>query len=181
MHADADHQLGGAPRVGAARDVRRRHRQRGLAVDPQRIKQRLTALKGLRSPHEQVWRDCFDYSFPERGDGFSGEKNDATALQQKRARLMDGTSTDSCQILAAAINKAKSLEPKAIALAMEDLTYDSVVGPVRMRGEDHQLLLPQVVNTIAPVDGKSVKVGWEGTNYGFKTDAGDCAEFCVWA
>jgi branched-chain amino acid transport system substrate-binding protein len=75
------------------------------------------------------------------------------------------------QILAAAINKAKSLDPKAIALAMEDLTYDSVVGPVRMRGEDHQLLLPQVVNTIAPVDGKTVKVGWEGTNYGFKTDA----------
>ena len=75
------------------------------------------------------------------------------------------------QILAAAINKAKSLDPKAIALAMEDLTYDSVVGPVRMRGEDHQLLLPQVVNTIAAVDGKTVKVGWEGTNYGFKTDA----------
>ena len=28
----------------------------------------------------------------------------------------------------------------------------------------------QVVNTIAPVDGKAVKVGWEGTNYGFRTD-----------
>ena len=46
-----------------------------------------------------------------------------------------------------------------------------MVGRVRMRGEDHQLLLPQVVNTIAPVDGKAVKVGWEGTNYGFRTDA----------
>ena len=33
------------------------------------------------------------------------------------------------------------------------------------------LLLPQVVNTIAPVDGKAVKAGWEGTNYGFRTDA----------
>ena len=48
---------------------------------------------------------------------------------------------------------------------MEDM------GPLRMRGEDHQLLLPQVVNTIAPVDGKFVKVGWEGTNYGFRTEA----------
>jgi hypothetical protein len=28
-----------------------------------------------------------------------------------------------------------------------------------------------VVNTIAPVDGKAVKAGWEGTNYGFRTDA----------
>jgi hypothetical protein len=54
---------------------------------------------------------------------------------------------------------------------MEDLVFDSVVGSVRMRAADHQLLLPQVVNTIAPVDGKDVKVGWEGTNYGFRTDA----------
>ena len=32
-------------------------------------------------------------------------------------------------------------------------------------------LLPQVVNTMAPVDGKAVKVGWEGTACGFRTDA----------
>ncbi|MES2103216.1 MAG: branched-chain amino acid ABC transporter substrate-binding protein [Pseudomonadota bacterium] len=74
-------------------------------------------------------------------------------------------------MLAAAINKAQSLDSVKIARALEGLTYDSVVGPVRMRAEDHQLLLPQVVNTIAPVDGKSVKTGWEGTNYGFRTDA----------
>ena len=75
------------------------------------------------------------------------------------------------RFLAAAINKAQSTDPVKVARALEDLTIDSVVGPVRMRGEDHQLLLPQVVNTIAPVDGKAVKVGWEGTNYGFRTDA----------
>jgi ABC-type branched-subunit amino acid transport system substrate-binding protein len=74
-------------------------------------------------------------------------------------------------LLAAAINKAQSLDTTRIARALEDLSFDSVVGTVRMRGEDHQLLLPQVVNTIAPVDGKAVKVGWEGTNYGFRTDA----------
>lgn len=67
------------------------------------IMRRLAAMESKRLPHEQVWRDCFDYSFPERGDGFSGEKNDATALQAKRARLMDATSTDSGQILAAAL------------------------------------------------------------------------------
>ncbi len=75
------------------------------------------------------------------------------------------------RFLAAAINKAQSLDPLQIARAMEDLGMESVVGPVRMRGEDHQLLLPQVVNTIAPVDGKFVRTGWEGTNYGFRTDA----------
>ena len=75
------------------------------------------------------------------------------------------------RLLAAAIQKAGSDEPVKVARALEDLTLESVVGPVRMRGEDHQLLLPQVVNTIAPVDGKTVKAGWEGTNYGFRTDA----------
>lgn len=75
------------------------------------------------------------------------------------------------RILAAALKKAGSTDSVKVAKAMEDLVFDSVVGPVRMRGEDHQLLLPQVVNTIAPVDGKTVKVGWEGTNYGFRTEA----------
>lgn len=75
------------------------------------------------------------------------------------------------RLLAAAINKAGSTDTVKVAHALEDLSFDSVVGPVRMRAEDHQLLLPQVVNTIVPVDGKTVKTGWEGTNYGFRTDA----------
>ncbi|MDA7418927.1 branched-chain amino acid ABC transporter substrate-binding protein [Xenophilus arseniciresistens] len=75
------------------------------------------------------------------------------------------------RILAAAINKAGSLESLKVARAMENLEFDSVVGKVRMRAEDHQLLIPQVVNTIAKVDGKTVTVGWEGTDYGFQTDA----------
>jgi ABC-type branched-subunit amino acid transport system substrate-binding protein len=75
------------------------------------------------------------------------------------------------RLLAAAIDKAGGTDTVKVARALEDLRFDSVVGPVRMRAEDHQLLLPQVVNTIAPVDGKTVKVGWEGTNYGFRTDA----------
>ena len=75
------------------------------------------------------------------------------------------------RILMAALKKAGSTDSVKVAKAMEDLVFDSVVGPVRMRGEDHQLLLPQVVNTIAPVDGKTVRVGWEGTNYGFRTEA----------
>ena len=75
------------------------------------------------------------------------------------------------RFIAAAINKSQSLEPLQVARALEDLSLDTTVGTVRMRGEDHQLLLPQVVNTIAPVDGKLVKVGYEGTQWGFRTDA----------
>ena len=74
-------------------------------------------------------------------------------------------------LLAAAIRKAGSTDSVAVAYALEGLRYESVVGPVQMRADDHQLLLPQVVNTIAPVDGKRVKIGWEGTQFGFRTDA----------
>ncbi len=75
------------------------------------------------------------------------------------------------RLLAAAMQKAKSTDVVQIARALEGLSMDTAVGPVRMRAEDHQLLLPQVVNTIAPVDGQKVKTGWEGTDYGFRTDA----------
>jgi len=75
------------------------------------------------------------------------------------------------RLLAAALQKAGSDEPVKVARALEDLTLDSSVGPVRLRAEDHQLLLPQVVNTIAPLDGKTVKVGWDGVNWGFRTEA----------
>ena len=79
--------------------------------------------------------------------------------------------TLSAHMLADGLKKAGSDEPAKLVRAMEDLSFDTPVGTLRMRGEDHQLLLPQVVNTIAPVDGKAVKVGWDGTNYGFRTDA----------
>ena len=39
--------------------------------------------------------------------------------------------------VAAAINKAQSTDPKKIALAMEDMSYESSFGPVRMRAQDH--------------------------------------------
>jgi branched-chain amino acid transport system substrate-binding protein len=74
------------------------------------------------------------------------------------------------RMVAAAIDKARSAEPLKIALALEGMTYPSIVGDVTMRKEDHQLLLPQTVSTVAPVDGKTVKSGVEGTNYGFRTE-----------
>jgi branched-chain amino acid transport system substrate-binding protein len=96
----------------------------------------------------------------------------AKAYKEKTGKEFLGPRADiTTRMLSMAIDRAKSLEPVKIARALEDLSFDSVVGPVRMRGEDHQLLLPQVVNTIAPVDGKTVKAGWEGTNWGFATDA----------
>ena len=96
----------------------------------------------------------------------------AKAFKAKTSRNLVAPRIDMVpRLVAAAITKAKSLDSLKVAHALEDLSYDSVVGPVRMRAEDHQLLVRQVVNMIAPVDGKLVKTGSEGTQYGFRTDA----------
>ncbi|WP_110995393.1 portal protein [Pseudomonas sichuanensis] len=63
----------------------------------------LGVLKSLRSPHEQVWRDCFDHTYPMRGNGFYCEMMTAQEALNRRARIFDGTTTDSARILASSI------------------------------------------------------------------------------
>lgn len=62
-----------------------------MAVDVAKLKQRLTSLQGERVKHEAVWKDCFDYSLPHLGSGFSGGTVlSASELQQQRAKLLNG-------------------------------------------------------------------------------------------
>lgn len=68
-----------------------------------KIVKRLAALKSLRRPHEQVWRDCFDHTYPLRGSGLTSDVIDAQQGQTKRANLLDATATDAVRILASAI------------------------------------------------------------------------------
>jgi len=63
------------------------------------IIKRADALRTIRLPQEQPWRDVFDYSFPSRVDGFDGEVRDATNTQDQLARLTDSTLAESAQIL----------------------------------------------------------------------------------
>jgi branched-chain amino acid transport system substrate-binding protein len=71
-------------------------------------------------------------------------------------------------MLARAMEKAKSTDPRKVAVALEDLGYDSVTGEVRMRKEDHQILQPLVVSVLSKVDGKTVKFDRESTGFGWK-------------
>ncbi|SEB73114.1 Bacteriophage head to tail connecting protein [Pseudomonas saponiphila] len=63
----------------------------------------LSTLKSLRSPHEQVWRDCYDHSYPIRGSGFCSEQITAIEAQMRKARMLDGTTTDAARILSSSI------------------------------------------------------------------------------
>lgn len=74
-----------------------------MAADVAALYKRLQRLKSLRLPHEQVWRDCFDHSFPIRGSGLQSNTLTAQTALDRKARLVDDTATDAGRILAAAL------------------------------------------------------------------------------
>jgi hypothetical protein len=69
-------------------------------ADAAQILKRGEALETLRRPHERVWKDCFDHSFPIRSNGLMGDVIDADRAQRKKADLVDDTATDAATILA---------------------------------------------------------------------------------
>ncbi len=74
-------------------------------------------------------------------------------------------------MLAKAIDQAKSLDPKKIAAALEDMHFEGDGGEVWMRKADHQLVMPLYLSIFSKVDGKDVKYDVEDTGYGFRTFA----------
>jgi len=70
-------------------------------------------------------------------------------------------------LFAEGVKKADSTDPKKVAAALEDLTVDSLIGPMKVRKEDHQVLSNQYVYSTHPVDGDKVKEGFQGTGQGF--------------
>ncbi len=64
------------------------------------------------------------------------------------------------QAIQAMIEKAGSTEQDALIAAMQDLTFESVIGPVTFRGLDHQSTLGTWVGRTAVEDGKPVMVDW---------------------
>jgi branched-chain amino acid transport system substrate-binding protein len=74
------------------------------------------------------------------------------------------------EMLTRAIAKANSTDPRAVALALEGMTYQSEVGTVTMRKEDHQLLLPLYISTLEKKGTPGVVHDINGSGYGFRTD-----------
>lgn len=57
------------------------------------------------------------------------------------------------QTLFAGIKKANSGDPMKVRDALKDLSFDSIVGQVTMRGADHQLIRPSYLGQIVKEDG----------------------------
>jgi len=73
------------------------------------------------------------------------------------------------EMVAKAMNTAKSTDPKAVALALEDMRFPAENGEAWMRKSDHQLMQPLFISVFSKADGKTVKHDSEGTGYGWKT------------
>ena len=77
---------------------------------------------------------------------------------------------NSVHMLSAAMEKAKSTDPKTVAYALEGMKFKSPVGQVEMRKTDHQLLAPLFLGMWAKQGSKGVKYDAEKTGYGFRSE-----------
>lgn len=73
------------------------------------------------------------------------------------------------EMLARAIERAKTTDPLKVALALEGMTYNAGLGDATMRKEDHQLIQPMYISLMEKEGSPGVRRDVEGTGFGFKT------------
>ncbi|WP_408380334.1 branched-chain amino acid ABC transporter substrate-binding protein [Paraburkholderia megapolitana] len=73
------------------------------------------------------------------------------------------------EMLAAALNKAGSAEPVAVARALEGMKFDNGFHPMWMRADDHQVIQPLYVMEMDKAGTPGVRFDNEGSGYGFRT------------
>lgn len=79
------------------------------------------------------------------------------------------TAKTQLDMLAKAMEEAKSTDPLVVARKLENMKFESDTGEVWMRAEDHQIMQPIYIATFTKKGG-AVKYDAEGTGYGWKTD-----------
>lgn len=74
------------------------------------------------------------------------------------------------EMLARAIEKAGSADPKAVAYALEGAHYQSAFHTATMRAADHQLIQPLYLMLMQRADSGGIRFDNEGSGYGFRTE-----------
>jgi branched-chain amino acid transport system substrate-binding protein len=74
------------------------------------------------------------------------------------------------EMLAKAMTQAGSIDPLAVAPALENMRHAGPTGEVWMRPEDHQLMMPIFQTVFKRVGEGDVKYDSEGTGFGWKTE-----------
>jgi len=75
------------------------------------------------------------------------------------------------EMLARAIDQAKSADPLKVANALEGMRYETAAGEAWMRPDDHQLMVPLYIAAFTKAGTAGVKYDSEGTGFGWKTEA----------
>ncbi len=65
------------------------------------------------------------------------------------------------QAIAAIIQKAGSLDPEKLITATRGLTFDSVMGPITFRSQDHQSTMGVYIGKLDVKDGRGIMVDWK--------------------
>jgi hypothetical protein len=92
------------------------------------ILKRRDAMLTARQACEQQWTQCYLYTYPERADGFFGNRLDANSIAARRADIMDSTGTDSARILASAIQSGLTpANSRWFELDVQDATHEEKV------------------------------------------------------
>jgi branched-chain amino acid transport system substrate-binding protein len=73
------------------------------------------------------------------------------------------------ETLAAAMNRAGSADPTAVAHALEGIRFDNGFHASWMRADDHQLIQPLYVMQMDKAGTSGVHFDNEGSGYGFRT------------
>ena len=74
------------------------------------------------------------------------------------------------EMLAKAMNQAKSTDPAKVAKALEGMKHQGITGEVEMRADNHQLVQPLFISSFVKAGTKEVKYDVERTGMGFKTE-----------
>jgi len=103
-------------------------------------------------PASDAWYEAFRARFPAAQDDYP----------VLRMPLMIET-------LAAAMNRAKSADPTAVARALEGIRFDNGFHASWMRADDHQLMQPLYVMEMDKAGTRGVRFDNEGSGFGFRT------------
>ena len=72
------------------------------------------------------------------------------------------------EMLAKAMNQAKSTDPTKVAKALEGIKHQRITGEVEMRADNHQLVQPLFISSFVKTGGKGVKYDVERNRYGLQ-------------
>ena len=113
-----------------------------------------STIKGMGDLADGVW-GIINYTSTLNTPGNKAFVAELVKVYGKEPGNFEAETYVAMKALFAAVEKAHSVEPDAVAKALSDISFDvPFYGNVTMRAADHQLMLPNYIGRVARVDGE---------------------------